>query len=146
MMAEYYRYPPVIGYEFFPWIPGILQDTFQLHNSISADYNRKDTLYNYLRPMLLEALDRGEISPYEFAVIEDWRIAGMNDHRLTAYGFLGSIGDSSALKTVNENRKEIGMRSVDLRNALLDLEHSTGMSVYITKGWQNGKILVQIKQ
>lgn len=115
------------------------------HNSISVDYNAKDTLYAHLRPKLLNALKKGEISPYELAQIEDWRIAALNGHELTAYGFLGAIPDDKLLETINKHRANIGLRSIDLRNNLIDVENETGINLYLPKGWQNGKIMVAHK-
>lgn len=112
------------------------------HNSISVNYNSKDSLYAQLKPQLLTALKQGKISPYELAQIEDWRTAALNDHELTSYGFLGAIQDHKELKTVNNNRSRIGIRSIELRNKLIDIEKSTGMNLYLPKGWQNGKIAV----
>lgn len=115
------------------------------HNSISLNYNSKDTLYTQLKPKLIEALKRGEISPYELAQIEDWKTAGLTGHELTACGFIGKIPNNTELKTVNENRSEIGLRSIELRNNLIDVEKSTGLNLYLPKGWQNGKITVANK-
>ena len=112
------------------------------HNSISVNYNSKDTIYAQLKPKLLNALKQGEISPYELAQIEDWRIAALNDHELTSYGFLGAIPDDTVLEIVNKNRTVIGLRSIDLRNELIDVENETGMDLHLPKGWQNGKITV----
>jgi len=112
------------------------------HNSISQNYNSKDTLYTQLRPKLMEALIRGEISPYELAQIEDWRTAGLSGHELTSFGFIGKIPSNKELTTVNKNRVDIGMRSIELRNNLIDIEKSTGLNLYLPKGWQNGKITV----
>ena len=115
------------------------------HNSISVDYNSKDTLYAHLRPKLLNALKKGEISPYEFAQIEDWQIAALNGHELTSYGFIGTITDDKVLEIVNMNRNTIGLRSIDLRNQLIDVENETGMNLHLHKGWQKGKIIVANK-
>ena len=115
------------------------------HNSISVNYNSNDTIYDHLRPKLLNALKQGEISPYELAQIEDWRIAALNDHELTSNGFIGKIPDNPELDKVNENRSEIGLRSIELRNNLIDIENSTGLNLYLPKGWQNGKITVANK-
>jgi len=112
------------------------------HNSISVNYNSKDTIYAYLRPKLLNALKQGEISPYELAQIEDWRIAALNNHESTSYGFLGVIPDDAALETTNNNRNVIGLRSISLRNDLIDVENKTGMNLHLPKGWQHGKITV----
>ncbi len=135
-LLKQYGYPGELIIGNHLWASVILSH----HNSISRNYNSKDTLYTQLRPKLLEALKRGEISPYEFAQMEDWRTAGLHDHELTAYGFIGKIPDNNVLKRVNKNRADIGMRSVELRNDLIDLEKSTGLDLYLPKGWQRGKI------
>ncbi len=115
------------------------------HNSISVNYNSKDTIYAQLKPKLLNALKKGEISPYELAQIEDWRIAALNNHELTSYGFLGTIPDKIILESVNNNRAKIGLRSIDLRNNLIDVENETGINLYLPKGWQKGKIKIEEK-
>ncbi|WP_159092085.1 hypothetical protein [Aquimarina sp. Aq107] len=115
------------------------------HNSISVSYNSKDTIYTQLKPKLLNALKKGEISPYEFAQIEDWQIAALNDHKLTSYGFLGTIPDDIILETINKNRANIGLRSIELRNNLIDVENKIGINLYLPKGWQNGKIIIKEK-
>lgn len=115
------------------------------HNSISEDYNSKDTLYAQIKPKLINALKNGEISLYEFATIEDWRTAVLNDHKSTSYGFLGAIPNDSVLAIVNKNRAEIGLRNTELRNDLIDIEIETGMNLYLPKGWQKGKIMVADK-
>jgi len=112
------------------------------HNSISVPYNSQDTLYAHLKPKLLAALAAGEISPYELAVIEDWKTAVLNGHQLTSYGFLGSIPNNSVLAIVNKNRAAIGMRSIELRNKLIDIEEKTGMDLYLPKDWRKEKIMV----
>ncbi len=112
------------------------------HNSISLNYNAKDMRYKQLRPKLMKALRRGEISPYEFAQIEDWRTAALTGHESTSFGFIGKIPSHTEFKTVNENRSAIGLRSIELRNNLIDVEKSTGLNLYLPKGWQHGKISV----
>ena len=94
----------------------------------------------------MKALKRGELSPYELAQIEDWKIAGLSGHELSACGFIGKIPNTTELKTVNENRSEIGLRSIELRNNLIDIEKSTGLNLYLPKGWQDGKITVANKR
>ena len=112
------------------------------HNSISHDYNSADTLYDQLRPKLMTALIHGEISPYEFAQIEDWRTAARSGHEQTSLGYLGKIHNTSEFTLINENRSQIGLRSIELRNSLIDIENSTGMNLYLPIGWQKGKITV----
>ncbi|MFY0689595.1 MAG: hypothetical protein JXQ90_20660 [Cyclobacteriaceae bacterium] len=123
------------------WVSVILSH----HNSISPDYCSKDTLYEQLRPKLLEAMKQGEMSPYELAQIEDWRTAVLTGHELSSFGFIGKIPSIPELKMVNYNRAEIGLRSIELRNKLIDIEKSTGLNLYLPKGWQKGKITVANK-
>lgn len=113
------------------------------HNSFSREYTLKDTLYVNLRPALLEAIGRGELHPKDLAVIDDWRHAVIHDHKKSLYGFLGKIPDPSALETVNQNRKALGLRSIELRNSLLEIEKETGLNLYLPKDWQKGKITVK---
>ena len=120
------------------WVSVILSH----HNSISTEYNSKDSIYLDLRPKLIEAIERGELHPYEFAIIEDWRSASLYQHKSTSYGFLGVVPDSSTLEKANVNRDAIGLRSIQLRNDLIDVEQSTGLNLYLPKGWQKGKITV----
>ncbi len=112
------------------------------HNSISLSYNSKDTLYDQLRPKLLAALRRGELSPYELAQVDDWRAAALTGHDSTSVGFIGEILKESDFKIANENRSAIGLRSIELRNKLIDIEDSSGLNLYLPKGWQKGKIMI----
>jgi len=112
------------------------------HNSISPQYNSSDTLYTFLKPKLLQAISRGELSPYVLTTIEDWRTAAISNHNLTTYGYLGKISDTPALDIVNNNRSELGIRSIELRNSLIDIEQETGMNLYLKKDWQKGKISI----
>ena len=112
------------------------------HNSISTAYTLKDTIYLNLRPKLMKAIEKGELHPYEFAIIEDWRTAALYQHKLTSYGFLGVIPDNSTLEKVNQNRDKMGLRSTELRNALIEIEKETELNLYLPNGWQKGKIIV----
>ncbi len=123
------------------WVSVILSH----HNSISKEYNQNDTLYLNIRPRLIRAIEKGELHPYEFATIEDWRTAAMNNHDSTSYGFLGKMKDELMLEKADLNRNEIGLRSIALRNDLLEIEKATGLNLYLPKGWQNGKITIANK-
>ena len=115
------------------------------HNSFDREYTLNDTLYLNLRPQLYRALERGQLHPKEFAIIEDWRNAAIHQHQSSLFGFLGKIPDESTLMAVNQNREKLGVRSIELRNKLLDIEKETGLNLYIPKGWQKGKITVANK-
>lgn len=113
------------------------------HNSISTAYNRQDTLYAELRPLLQQALGRGEISPFSLALIEDWLLASTRRGEGHTYGFLQAPHDIHLPET-NSKRAALGLRSVELRNQLVEVEEKTGIMLYLPgEGWVNGKIEVQ---
>ena len=125
----------LIGNDF--WMSTIISH----HNSISPDYSQKDTLYNYIKPMLLRAIQQGEMSPYEFALIDDWQKAVSSDRTEPGYGFLTPPRQSTLAKT-NQLRQKIGLRTVGLRNKLVEMEKKTGMNFYLPD-WIDGKIQVE---
>lgn len=85
-----YGYPGerLIGNNF--WVSTILSH----HNSMSTRYAVKDTLYPHLKNSLRQAVLTGQMSPYEFAIIEDWYIAISSDHKEKSYGYLGALTET----------------------------------------------------
>lgn len=138
-ILDNYGYPGdlLIGNDF--WISTILSH----HNSISEDYVRKDTLYNFIKPRLYKALSKGQISPYEFAMIEDWKKAVVPDSKEVSYGFI-NLPNESNLSKINKNREKIGLRSVELRNDLVEVQFKTNMNFYLPD-WIEGKIIIEKK-
>ena len=110
------------------------------HNSISKTYNTADTLYLAMRPRLLQAILDGNLHPYDFAIIEDWRKTTLTGHNTTNYGYLGKIEDSEKMKAANSNRAAIGLRSVELRNRLIVLENDLDANFHLPRDWQKGAI------
>ncbi len=115
------------------------------HNSFSTEYTLKDTLYLNLRPALLQSIAKGELHPNEFAIMEDWRNATIEQHETSMYGYLGKIRNNKNLTIVNQHREKLGLRSIELRNKLLDIEKDTGLNLYLPKDWQKGKIKITNK-
>ena len=113
------------------------------HNSITKEYVNKDTLYNYIKPELIKAIETGHISPYEFAMIDDWYIAVSSGRTQTGYGFLNPPIRSTLTET-NKLRQSIGLRTIELRNNLEDIENKTGMKFYLPD-WIDGKIIIEQK-
>ncbi len=111
------------------------------HNSISPDYSQQDTLYRFVRPILLKALEQGQISPYELALMDDWQIAVASNRQNTGYGFLDPP-TKSTLQGANDRRQAIGLRSIGLRNRLVDLQQQTGMNFYLPD-WVDGAIEIR---
>ena len=70
----------LIGNDF--WVSTILSH----HNSQGTDYVRNDTLYDFIKPKLIEFLNKGYISPYEIALVEDWKKTVISEWRESPYG------------------------------------------------------------
>ena len=111
------------------------------HVSISSDYSKKDTLYTFIKPKLFKALRNGEISPYEYALIDDWYIAVSSDRSERGYGFL-TPPKASTLSQTNSLREDIGLRTIEMRNNLVAEEEKTGMAFYLPN-WVRGKINIE---
>ncbi|MFC4634496.1 hypothetical protein ACFO3O_11295 [Dokdonia ponticola] len=112
------------------WMATILSH----HNSISTAYNKKDTLYPSLIPQFKEAIKNGQLSPYQFASIDDWYRTCINDPSKATYGILNTPSPENRSKT-DVLRAQIHIRSIAVRDALLRIEEKTGMVLYITDIW-----------
>ena len=124
-----------IGNDF--WVSTIVSH----HNSISVEQVKNDTLFDFLKPRFKEAIKKGEMSPYELALMEDWRIAVLTEGTYSGYGYLnGPIKDSIA--RINAKRKAVGLRPVELRNRLVDIVQKTGMDFQLPD-WVEGKIEIR---
>lgn len=111
------------------------------HNSISPPYAQQDTLYPQLKPQLMTAIEKGELSPYEFALIDDWYIAVKSDRKIPGYGYLNKLPEDY-VPEANALRKAAGMRPITLRNQLVGIQTKTGMKFYLwTESWLKGEII-----
>ncbi len=118
------------------WSWGLLSH----HNSISQKYTEQDTLYPYLRPKLLEGIQSGEMSPYYFAIIDEWYILVKSQRKEIGYGYVQEL-TSDDLAETNKLRQQLGIRSIETRNNLIDIEKKTGMK-FTLGPWHDGKITV----
>ncbi|GAB4044141.1 hypothetical protein GCM10028774_62370 [Spirosoma jeollabukense] len=100
------------------------------HNSISKRYALNDTLYARIKPKLVQALKSGAMSPYEFAMIDDWYVAVKSDRQETHFGYLSQSLTSQARKQVNQSRQEIGLSSIETIGLLADIQQQTGINFY----------------
>lgn len=104
-------------------------------------------MFSHLKPKLMKALKKGEISPFEFALMEDWKTAVEKSGNSTAYGYLGQINSDAVLNEINTNRTAIGLRTIEMRNALVDIENETGINFFLPgEPWKEGKITVANKK
>ncbi|MBD2757399.1 hypothetical protein [Spirosoma validum] len=101
------------------------------HNSISKAYTLKDTVYPHVRPKLMKALKSGQLSPYEFAMIDDWYMAVKTNGQQTHFGYLSSSLTAQAKANVDQRRAAIGLSSVETISLLTDLHQQTGFNCYL---------------
>ena len=128
----------IIGNNF--WMSTILSH----HNSISQAYVLADSLYLKLRPKLSHALNKGDMSPQEFALIDEWRMATSTNPTEVSYGFL-KAPYALQLEKTDSLRATIGLRSVRLRNQLVEVEEKTGIDLYLFGSpWADGKNRAQM--
>jgi hypothetical protein len=121
------------------WMSTILSH----HNSISENFVKNDIIYPNLRPRLLIAISKGQLSPYDFAIIEDWRMAVKSNRQETGYGYIDNL-ESNEIDKSNKLRNALNIRSTELRNRLIDIQDKTGMNLYLAGGfWLEGKIGMQ---
>jgi hypothetical protein len=112
------------------------------HNSISQAHARQDSLYAHLKPLLLDAIRKGQLSPYEFALMDNWFITVESGHQQPSYGFLGAL-TTTDLPQANRLRSALGLRSVETRSRLVEIQEQTGMNFYLPGNpWVKGKIAV----
>ncbi len=112
------------------WMSTILSH----HNSISTNYNKKDTIYPRLQPKLMDALKNGQMSPYEYVAIDDWFLTVRYDRKEVTYGILDPPSASNLSKT-NELRRKIFVRPYELRDKLVAVQEKTGMNLYLSDRW-----------
>ncbi len=126
-IMEAYEYPSerLIGNGY--WASVIVSH----HNSISQQYARKDTLYPFLKPKLLNAVRSGAMSPYELAMIDDWYTAVKSDQQDTHFGYLSGSLTSKQKLTVDQFREELGLNDIETISLLADLQQQTGFNVYL---------------
>ncbi len=118
------------------WMSTILSH----HNSISQSYAEKDTIYNWLKPKLIEAVKDGHLSPYHYALIDEWNLVVMDDTGQAFYGFLDAPSQSR-LEFTNELRQKAMIRPIEVRNGLVDIQEKTGIDFYLQGNpWDGGKI------
>jgi len=100
------------------------------HNSISQAYAQQDTFYPNLKPKLKLALQKGQISPIECAIIDDWYLTVKNGNGQPVYGILNAPSRKE-LPTINALRASVFLRSIEVRNKLITIEGKTGMNFYL---------------
>jgi len=113
------------------------------HNSISQSYAEKDTIYAWLKPKLMEAVNNGQLSSYHYAMIDEWYLQVVDDTGKAFYGFLDAPMESR-VEFTNQLRADAWIRPIEVRNGLVDIQESTGIDFYFEGNpWDGGKIEIR---
>ena len=108
------------------WMMGIIAR----RNQISQKFSQTDTIYQHLKPILFNAIVKGEMSPAIYAFIDNWFITVESRRGLRSYGFLDELRPEDLTRS-NRLREKIGLRTVETHNKLIDLQEQTGMRFYL---------------
>ncbi|MEQ8473259.1 MAG: hypothetical protein RIC35_18835 [Marinoscillum sp.] len=113
------------------------------HNSLSPEYQQSDDIYPNLKPRLMVEVSKGMMDPYDLALIDDWYIAVKSGRKEKSYGYINHISNQDELAKANQLRADLFIRSIELRNQLVDIQNKTKMDFYLAgETWVKGKIVV----
>jgi hypothetical protein len=102
------------------------------HNSMYGDYVKTDTLYPQMRSKLLEAVDLGQMSPREFARVDDWYLVIKSEGKDKGYGYLSQVETKRDQEQADQRRLQLGISSLEVVNRLLAIERETGLKFYLS--------------
>ena len=134
-----YAYPgeKLIGNNY--WMSTILSH----HNSISKAYAEKDQWYPNIKSSLKHFIKKGEMSPYEYALIDEWYLSTKSIKNEAYYGII-TPPNKTELQKVNKLRAAIYLRPIEIRNGLVEIEQKTAMDFYLPgEPWIKGKIEIK---
>ncbi len=121
------------------WMSTILSH----HNSTTPAVVQRDTLYPKIKPALEKALAKGELSAFEFILIEEWYRVSVAKPECPLFGILDGPLEVEVDQT-NDGRKAHYLRSIEVHNRLVDLSEKTGMNFYLEGNpWSRKKIEIR---
>jgi len=103
------------------------------HNSMYGDYVKTDTLYPQMRPKLLQAVELGQMSPREFARVDEWYTVIKSEGKDHGYGYLRQVETKSEQEQADQRRAQLGISSLAVVSRLLAIERETGLNFYLPK-------------
>ncbi|GAB3794863.1 hypothetical protein GCM10028819_09860 [Spirosoma humi] len=103
------------------------------HNSMYGDYVKTDTLYPQMRSRLLQAVDLGQMSPREFARVDDWYQVIKSEGNDNGYGYIRQVETKSEQEQADQRRAQVGISSLEVVRKLLAIERETGLTFYLSK-------------
>lgn len=115
----------------FVWSSTILSH----YNSMSEEFTNADTLYPAMKISLQRELDLGRISPFEFALIDNWYQSVKSDRTVESYGILEGEVSEGSIASVDANRLAVGLPTIGDYNRLLALQRESGMKLFFGQAW-----------
>ncbi len=107
-----------------------MMDMLLHHVSMTRAYTEQDTIFYDLTPKLKQAIAKGEMSPYSYAVVYDWYVAVKSGYMESTFGYINKL-DRADIGTSDALRAELRMRSVATRLGLEQIEEKTGMDFHL---------------
>ena len=101
------------------------------HNSISAKYDQRDTLYPALRPRLEAAVRSGWLAPATFTQIDDWYLVVRSEWKDKGYGYLSAPESEEGIRRANALRAGLGLSSLAVQRQLKDVERETNIRLFL---------------
>lgn len=101
------------------------------HNSISSAYQQRDTLYPSMRPRLLKAVAAGQLSPPEFARMDDWYVVIKNGPSDKGYGYISPVQTDAERQRADSLRAQVALSGVEAVKKLKEVQKSTGLNFYL---------------
>ena len=103
------------------------------HNSMYGDYVKTDTLYPQMRAKLLKAIELGQMSPTEFARVDDWYIVIKSEGKDKGYGYISPVQTDSEQQQADQRRAQIGISRIETAKKLTGIQQQTGLNFYVHK-------------
>ncbi len=124
-------YPGEMQIGNFVWASTILSH----YNSMSEEFAKADTLYPVIKRSLQRELGLGRISPFEFALIDNWYQSVSSGRTIESYGILEGEVSEDSIRSVDANRLAVGLPTVGSYNQLLKLQGESGIRLFFGEAW-----------
>lgn len=94
-------------------------------------------------PKLSIATSKGKMSPYHHAYIQNWKIDVSSVRQDIGFGYL-DVPTKEELSKTNELRRNLNIRSLEIRNRSVNVQEKKGMNFYLAgQPWVYGKIIAE---
>ena len=115
----------------FVWASTILSH----YNSMSEELTKADILYPAMKITLQRELGLGRISPFEFALIDNWYQSVKSGRTVESYGILEGEVSEGSVASVDANRLAVGLPPIGVYNQLLAVQNESRIRLFFGQAW-----------